>query len=430
MKVLVVGNGGREHALVWKIRQSPLVKAVYCAPGNAGIAALATCLPIDVSNLVELADFAESVRVDLTVVGPELPMVLGLADEFRRRGLRVFCPTRAAAEIEGSKVFAREFMRRHEIPSPRFELLSSYEEAQDFVRRAPFGFPLVLKADGLASGKGTVLAADREEALAAVATMMRDRRFGTAGERLVAEEFLSGEEVSFLVLSDGARAVPLVSAQDHKRAHDGDTGPNTGGMGAVSPATSLSLDLHKQVMQEVILPTIAGLEAEERRYQGVLYAGLMLTEQGPRVLEFNARFGDPETQVILARMKSDLVPVLQAVAEGAFDDTRLEWAKDAAACVVLAAKGYPGPPQTGHEVLGLDLVDDLRDVMAFHAATARHGDKVVTVGGRVLGITALAATLDQAVARAYAAASLVSFEGMHYRRDIGQAALARLHGEA
>ena len=427
MKILVVGNGGREHALVWKIRQSPLAKDVYCAPGNAGMAGLADCVPIDTSNIIEVADFAQTISADLTVVGPELPMVLGIGDEFQRRGLAIFCPSRAAAEIEGSKAFAREFMSRHDIPSPRYVICSSREDADDAVEKGTLGYPLVLKVDGLAAGKGVIVVESKAEAQAAVADMMSDKKFGNAGAKLVMEEFLSGDEVSFLVFSDGSRVVPMVSVQDHKRVGDGDTGSNTGGMGTVSPSTSLSLDMHKQIMQEIILPTIGGLSAEGRKYQGVLYAGLMITEKGPRVLEFNARFGDPETQVIMARMRSDIVPILQGVAEGHLKESKIDWAKEAALCVVLTTRGYPDAPETGQEIRGLDALQGLSDVMVFHAATGNRDGKVVTVGGRVLGVTALGANLDAAVQRAYAAVKKISFDGMHFRTDIGQKALARLH---
>jgi phosphoribosylamine--glycine ligase len=427
MKVLVVGNGGREHALVWKIRQSPLVKDVYCAPGNAGIASLADCVPIETSNIVELADFAQTIGADLTVVGPELPMVLGIADEFHRRELPIFCPSRSAAEIEGSKAFAREFMHRHNIPSPRYEISSSPEEAQAFVKKKPFGFPFVMKADGLASGKGTLVVKDAAEAKAAVEEIMTDKKFGVAGAKVVMEEFLDGEEVSFLVFSDGARVVPMVSVQDHKRALDGDQGPNTGGMGTVSPSTILNVDVHKQIMQEIVLPTVGGLAAEGRRYQGVLYAGLMITDAGPRVLEFNARFGDPETQVIMARMRSDLVPILRGVAEGHLKESKIDWVKEPAACVVLAAKGYPDAPETGQEIRGLDALKSEPDVIVYHAATGLRDGKLVTVGGRVLGVTALGSNLDAAVQRAYQAIGKIKFDGMSYRKDIGQRALAKLH---
>jgi phosphoribosylamine---glycine ligase len=427
MRVLIVGNGGREHALAWKVRQSPLVTDVYCAPGNAGIADLASCVPIDSSNIVEVADFAQTIKADLTVVGPELPMVLGIADEFVRRGLRIFSPSRGAAEIEGSKAFAREFMTRHKIPSPRYEVCPSRDDAAAFVARAPFGFPFVVKADGLASGKGTLIVRDAAEGRAAVEEIMAGGKFGSAGARVVMEEFLEGEEVSFLVFSDGSRVVPMASAQDHKRALDGDKGPNTGGMGTVSPTTSLTLDGHKRIMQEVIVPTIAGLAAEGRRFQGVLFAGLMMTESGPKVLEFNARFGDPETQVIMARMRSDIVPILDQCAAGQLGDTRIEWSKEPAVCVVVASRGYPEAPETGKLITGLDALKDWKDVVVYHAATTREDGRLKTVGGRVLGVTALGANLEAAIARAYEAIGCVQFEGMTYRRDIGHRALARLH---
>jgi phosphoribosylamine---glycine ligase len=427
VRILVVGNGGREHALVWKIRQSPLVTEVYCAPGNAGIAEMADCVPIDTSNIVEVADFAQTIKSDLTVVGPELPMVLGIADEFGRRGMPIFCPSRQAAELEGSKAFARDFMDRHKIPSPRYAICASQEEAEAFAQKAPFGFPMVIKADGLASGKGTLTVDSVTEARSVIASMMAEKKFGTAGSKLVMEEFLAGEEVSFLVFSDGARVVPMVSVQDHKRIFDGDRGPNTGGMGTVSPATNLSVDVHKQIMQEIVLPTIGGMAAEGRRYQGVLYVGLMITEKGPRVLEYNARFGDPETQVIMARMRSDLVPILKGVAEGQLRETKIDWAKDPAVCVVLASRGYPETPDTGKKITGIESLAGEGDVIVFHAATQREDGALVTVGGRVLGVTALGANLDTAIQRAYEAVGRVSFEGMQFRKDIGQKALARLH---
>jgi phosphoribosylamine---glycine ligase len=425
MKILVVGNGGREHALAWKIRQSPLAPEVYCAPGNAGIAKVADCVPIDSSNIIEVADFAQTIKADLTVVGPELPAVLGIADEFHRRGLTIFCPSRAASELEGSKAFAREFMDRHKIPSPGHQVCTSIDEAREFLNTSKLGYPLVIKADGLAAGKGVVIAADKAEADAAVSEMMTDKKFGMAGARVVFEEFLNGEEVSFLVFSDGSKVVPMVSAQDHKRVNDGDQGPNTGGMGAVSPATNLSVDIHKQIMHDIIVPTIAGMAAEGRRYQGVLYAGLMLTDDGPKVLEYNTRFGDPEAQVILTRMKSDLVPILQGVADGHLPDTKIDWLKDSAVCVILASQGYPDSPQTGKVIHGLDGAGG-EDVVVFHAATAARDGHTVTVGGRVLGVTALGASLETAIQRAYESVPAITFEGMHYRKDIGQKALAHL----
>jgi phosphoribosylamine---glycine ligase len=427
MKVLIVGNGGREHALAWKVRQSPLVSEVYCAPGNAGIAQIADCVPIDSSSIVEVADFAQTVKADLTVVGPELPMVLGIGDEFVRRGLKVFCPSRGAAELEGSKAFAREFMSRHQIPSPRYEVCASVDDALAFVRKAPFGFPFVVKADGLASGKGTLIVEHEQEAADAVEGIMAEKKFGSAGAKVVMEEFLKGEEVSFLVFSDGSRVVPMASVQDHKRALDGDQGPNTGGMGTVSPTTNISVESHKRIMHEIVVPTIAGMTAEGRKFQGVLFVGLMMTEAGPKVLEYNARFGDPETQVIMARMRSDIVPILDQCAVGQLGETRLEWTKEPAACVVLASKGYPETPQTGQAITGLESLKDWSDVFVYHAATKLEDGVTRTVGGRVLGVTALGANLEAAIARAYEAVAKIHFDGMHFRRDIGHRALARLH---
>ncbi len=429
MKVLIVGNGGREHALAWKVRQSPLVSEVYCAPGNAGIAQIADCVPIDSSSIVEVADFAQTVKADLTVVGPELPMVLGIGDEFVRRGLRIFCPSRGAAELEGSKAFAREFMSRHQIPSPRYEVCASVEDALDFVARAPFGYPFVVKADGLAAGKGTLIVEDQGEAKDAIEGIMAEKKFGSAGAKVVMEEFLRGEEVSFLVFSDGSRVVPMASVQDHKRALDGDRGPNTGGMGTVSPTTNISVEGHKRIMHEIVVPTIAGMTAEGRKFQGVLFVGLMLTESGPKVLEYNTRFGDPETQVIMARMRSDLVPILDQCAAGQLGETRLEWTKEPAACIVLASKGYPDTPETGKAITGLDALKDWSDVFVYHAATKLEDGVTKNVGGRVLGVTALGANLEAAIARAYEAVGKIHFDGMYYRRDIGHRALARLHAK-
>jgi phosphoribosylamine--glycine ligase len=425
MKILVVGNGGREHALVWKIRQSPLVEEVYCAPGNAGMARLADCVPIDTSNIIEVADFAQTISADLTVVGPELPMVLGIADEFSRRGLSIFCPSRQAAEIEGSKAFAREFMDRHHVPAPRHAICASREEAEQAVREGELGYPLVLKVDGLAAGKGVVVVDNEAEALAAVAEMMSDKKFGTAGAKLVLEEFLPGEEVSFLVFSDGSRVVPMVSVQDHKRVGDGDSGSNTGGMGTVSPSTSLSLDMHKQIMQEIILPTIGGLSAEGRKYQGVLYAGLMITDKGPRVLEFNARFGDPETQPILMRLESDLLGAFIASIERRVSDGDFRWSNDSSACVVLASAGYPGDYETGKEIHGLDEAARIEGVHVFHAGTAQRDGRFFTAGGRVLNVCARGKDLAEAVERAYAAAGKIHFDGVYYRHDIAARALKR-----
>jgi phosphoribosylamine--glycine ligase len=426
MKVLVVGSGGREHALIWKLRQSPRVSHVYCAPGNAGIAETAELVAVRADDVAGLLRFARQNAVDLTVVGPELPLTLGIADEFQRHGLRIFGPDRQAAELEGSKAFAKDLLRRQKIPTGYFGTFADADEAKQYL--AEVGAPIVVKADGLAAGKGVVLCRTLREAEAAVDEIMQGRLYGDAGNRVVIEEFLEGEEASFMVITDGTTAVPLASSQDHKAAYDGDQGPNTGGMGTVSPTTNISLDGHKRIMQDIVLPTIAGLAEEGRRFQGVLFAGLMITEAGPKVLEFNARFGDPETQVIMARMRSDVVPILQQCATGALGDTRIEWAKEPAVCVVLASRGYPEAPETGKLVSGLDTLKDWSDVVVYHAATRREDGAVKTVGGRVLGVTALGANLESAIARVYEAIGRIEFDGMLYRRDIGARALARLHG--
>ena len=427
MKILVVGSGAREHAIVSKLRESSIgaVDEIYCAPGNAGIAKLARLVPIALSNTVELADFAQTIRADLTIVGPELPLTLGIVDEFKKRGLRVFGPSRAAAEIEGSKVFAREFLTRHNVPSPRYIVCGTFEDAERALDGGTLGFPCVVKADGLTAGKGAIVCETKADALDAASSMLKDKRFGKAGERLVIEEFVQGEEVSFLVLCDGTRAVPLASVQDHKRLLDGDKGPNTGGMGSISPALNLKLELHKEIMSTIIIPTIAGLAKEGRTFSGVLYAGLMIGTDGrPKVLEFNARFGDPECQVILARLKSDLASLLVAVADGALGDVKVEWAKEPAACVVVASEGYPENVVKGREIRRVP--DNSEGLAILHGGTALEGQKLVTDGGRVFAVTALGATLPQALNRAYEAVSGIEFDGMQHRRDIGASALKRL----
>ena len=427
MKILVVGNGAREHAIVAKLRESSIgaVDEIYCAPGNAGIAKHARLVPIAASNTVELADFAQTIKADLTIVGPELPLVLGIVDEFKKRGLRIFGPTRAAAEIEGSKVFAREFLTRHNVPSPRYAICSSFDDAERILKEGKLGFPCVVKADGLTSGKGAVVCETREEATEAATAMLKGNRFGKAGERVVIEEFVAGEEVSFLVLCDGTRAVPLASVQDHKRLKDGDKGPNTGGMGTISPALNLKLELHKEIMSTIIIPTIAGLSKEGRSFSGVLYAGLMIATDGkPKVLEYNARFGDPECQVILARLKSDLASLLVATADGALAEVKVEWAKEPAVCVVVASEGYPDNAIKGREVRRVPESEEGLQIL--HGATAMEGQKLVTSGGRVFAVTALGASLPQALNRAYGAVAQIDFEGAQYRRDIGASALKRL----
>jgi phosphoribosylamine---glycine ligase len=418
MKVLVVGNGAREHALCWKLRQSPLLRELYCAPGNPGIATLADRVPLAVEEIQRLADFAAEMKVDLTVVGPELPLTLGIADEFANRGLALFGPTQRAAEIEGSKVFSKLFMARHGLPTAPFAVV--HDAVAAHAEAARFGFPVVLKADGLAAGKGVLIVNDEEELAEAVRTLFEERRFGASGDRVVVEAFLQGEEVSFMALCDGERVLPLATARDYKRVGDGDTGPNTGGMGAHSPSGGLSAETAAEVVETVMRPAVAGLAAEGRPFVGVLYAGLMLTPEGPRVLEFNARFGDPEAQVLLMRLEDDLLPLLAAGAAGRFDTRRLSFRHEVAACVVLASPGYPGRPLQGDVLRGLDRAAALEGVEIFHAGTDFHGDELVSAGGRVLSVCALAPDLLGALERAYAAVAEIDWPGKVYRHDIGR----------
>jgi phosphoribosylamine--glycine ligase len=430
LRVLVVGGGGREHALVWKLRSSPEVTEVFAAPGNAGIRKLADCVPIEPSDIVEIADFAEKLNIGLTVVGPELPLILGLADEFERRGLRVFGPTRAASELEGSKAFAKDFLKRHKIPTARYHVVSSIDEAKTVIQSDEVGLPLVVKADGLAGGKGVSIVEKREEALELAKSLIEGRQLGSAGTRLVLEEFLEGEEVSFFALSDGHNVLPLVAAQDHKRAFDGDQGPNTGGMGCICPATNLNAETLKSIVKDIVHPTISGLAAEGRKYQGLLYCGMMITAEGPKVLEFNVRLGDPEAQAILPRLKSDLFPLLREVSEGHLGQHRLEWTREPAVTVVMASSGYPGKYETGKPIEGLDegKVEVEEGVLLFHSGTAIQDGKIVTAGGRVCAVTGLAHNLKSSIENAYRGVERVRFEGRHFRKDIGSRALARLAG--
>ncbi len=420
MKVLVVGSGAREHALAWKLRGSSLVKELYCAPGNVGLAKIADRVPIDPSSIVELADFAATIKIDLTVVGPELPLTLGIVDEFQKRGLTIFGATQAAAEIESSKVFAKEFMKKHDIPTARFDIACSAAETRSLLKKRKGGFPVVLKADGLAGGKGVLVARDKKEAEEAIETLQVERRFGVAGDRVVLEEFLEGHEASFFALSDGERILPLVTCQDYKRLGDGDDGPNTGGMGGYSPSVHIDADTFREILDEILLPTIAGLAKEGRPYRGVLYVGLMLTKKGPRVLEYNARFGDPEAELIAVRMKSDLVPVLQATLGGRLEEIAIDWLKARSVCVVLAARGYPGDAETGAPIAGIDAAEALESVEVFHSGTGVKDGKFTVAGGRVLSVTALGASFAQARERCYQAAQAIQFEGRHYRTDIAR----------
>ncbi len=427
MKVLVVGSGGREHALVWKIAQSPRVTQVYAAPGNAGTAELAENVPIGAEDVDALAAFAEREGVDLTVVGPEAPLVLGIVDRFRERGLRIFGPTADAARLEGSKAFAKAVMARCGVPTAEYREFSDPGEARAYIRER--GAPIVIKADGLAAGKGVTVARTLDEALEAVDAVMVERRFGEAGARVVVEECLAGEEASFLAFCDGKNVLPMASSQDHKPVFDNDEGPNTGGMGAYSPAPVVTPELFDEIVETVIRPTVEGLAREGTPYVGVLYAGLMIQDGRPKVLEFNCRFGDPECQPIVMRMKGDLVPVLEACIDGTLDRVSLEWDPRPAVCVVMASGGYPGSYTKGHEIRGLDDAARLDDVVVFHAGTRREGGRVVTAGGRVLGVTALGEDIPAAIRRAYQAVERISWEGVHYRRDIGRKALRRLGAE-
>jgi len=421
MRVLVVGQCAREHAIAWKLRQSPLVSELYAAPGNAGIATVGDCVGIGVADIIEMADFAENLKIDLTVVGPELPLTLGIVDEFRKRGLAIFGPTSLAAELEGSKVFSKDFMRKYAIPTAEAFVCASIDEAKDALKK--LGYPAVLKVDGLASGKGVVIVANKTEADNYLRLVFDDKKFGNAANRILVEEFLEGEEVSFMAISDGRKCVPLAPAKDYKKAFDGETGPNTGGMGAHSPAVVLSGETAAEVMKTIIIPTIQGMAAEGRMYTGVLYAGLMLTPKGPKVLEYNCRFGDPETQVQMLRMEDDLADICLRVARGDLGDAKLNWRKEAAACVVVAVDGYPDEYPKGQEVVIDPIGDD--SVVIFHAGTINRGGKMVNVAGRVVSVCARGTTLSEALARAYAAAPKVRFEGARYRRDIGYRALDR-----
>lgn len=423
MKVLVIGSGGREHALVWKLRQSPRISKIYCAPGNGGIADEAECLPADVKNVDSLVGLAQQIQPDLTIVGPELPLTLGVVDEFTQRGWRIFGPTKAAARLESSKSFAKEFLQRHRIPTAHYAICDSMEEVHEALPH--FHTPVVVKADGLAAGKGVVIANSKDEAAAVSAEMLSGKMLGGAGARVVIEECLEGDELSFLVLSDGERVAPLVAAQDHKRIGDGDTGPNTGGMGAFSTDSALDNQMRDWLVNHVARPVIAGMKEEGAEYKGILYCGLMMTARGPMVLEFNCRFGDPETQPVVMRLESDLAEALEASIEGRVSEGDFRWSTDASVCVVMSSGGYPGTFEVGKKIVGLEEAGKLEGVKVFHAGTAHHDGAYFTSSGRVLGVTAQAADLPTAVRRVYEAVSKIGFEGAHYRRDIAARALKK-----
>ena len=423
MKILVIGQGGREHTLVWKIAQSPLVEKVFCTPGNAGIAQIAELIPVK-DDFDKLADWADTKKIDLTVVGPEVPLAEGIVDIFHERGLKTFGPDKKAARLEGSKDFAKQLMAKNGIPTASYQTFVEADAAIVYIKE--LNSPVFVKADGLAAGKGVIPGRTIDEAIQAVNTILVEKAFGDAGNSVVIEEELIGEEASFTVLTDGKNCLPFVSSQDHKMSHDGDTGKNTGGMGAYSPAPVITSELHDFVMGDVVQPTIDGMIRIGSPFKGVLYVGLMITDDGPKVLEYNCRFGDPEAQVLLPRLKSDLVPLLNACIDGTLDQhTEVDWHEEAAACVIMASGGYPDSYQTGKHITGLVNTSELEGVNVFHAGTAQDGNQIVTSGGRVLGVTALAEDLKLAIEKAYHGVSTIHFDEAHWRTDIGYRALAR-----
>jgi phosphoribosylamine---glycine ligase len=418
MQILVIGSGGREHALVWKIAQSPLVKKIFCAPGNAGTSEQAENIAIPADDIHALLEFALTNKINLTVVGPEQALVLGIVDLFESKGLRVFGPSRLAAELEGSKAFSKNLMKKYGIPTADYEVFDAMEPALEYVDKK--SGPQVVKADGLAAGKGVILCSTPAEARDAIQSIMKEKSFGSAGERIVVEEFLVGEEISVLAFADGKNVLALDSAQDHKAAYDGDRGPNTGGMGAYSPAPLLTPALKEQVMREILQPAVDAMAKEGRLFRGILYAGLMLTANGPKTLEFNVRWGDPETQPLLARLKTDLIALMNASIDGTLDKVSAEWAQEIAVCVVMAAKGYPESYEKGKIISGIENAERENGVKVFHAGTKSDAGNVLTNGGRVLGVTALGADRDTAIQNAYKAVEKISWDGIHFRKDIGQ----------
>jgi len=422
VRVLVIGSGGREHALVWKLAASSRVEKLYCIPGNPGIAQIAECVNLDMNDNAALVKFAIDNKIDLTVVGPEAPLANGIVDDFAAKGLKAFGPTKAAARIEGSKAFAKEIMQKYNIPTAFFEVFTDAEMAKKYIEKQ--GAPIVVKADGLAAGKGVIVAMTLDEALEAVDSIMCDKAFGAAGSRVVIEEYLTGEEASLLAFTDGKTIIPMVAAQDHKRIFDGDLGPNTGGMGAYAPAPVVTDAIKEQVTREVLQPAIEGMRKEGCPYSGCLYAGLMITADGPKVIEFNARFGDPETQVVLPLLESDLTEVMEACIDGTLANIKVEWKDKAAVCIVMAAEGYPASYRKGDIITGVDKACT-EDSFVFQAGTSTQEGSLVTNGGRVLGITAFAPDIVSSVKRAYEAVDMIDFNGAHYRKDIAYRAIKR-----
>lgn len=415
MKILVVGGGGREHALIWKIAQNPRAEKIYCAPGNGGISRLAECVDIAATDIAAMVAFAKEKAIDFVVVAPDDPLALGMVDAMEAAGIRAFGPNKAAAIIEASKAYSKQLMKKYHIPTAEYEIFSDYSAAKEYVEICKI--PVVLKADGLALGKGVLICKTREEARAGLKTIMEDKAFGSAGNTVVIEEFLEGPEVSVLTFCDGTTILPMESAQDHKRALDNDEGTNTGGMGTFCPTPKYTAEMRRRVEEEIIVPTMHALNKEGRKFKGVIFFGLMLTKDGPKLLEYNARFGDPEAQSVLFRMKNDLLTILEAVVDERLNEIQLEWEPGAAVCVVMASGGYPGSYEKGKEITGLEQVDE--DVMVFHAGTKLEDGKFRTAGGRVLGVTARGRDMEEAREKAYANVKKIHFDGAHYRTDIG-----------
>lgn len=417
MKVLVVGSGGREHTICWKLAQSPKVEKIFCAPGNAGISEVAEIVNIGAMDFEALIEFAKKEKIDLTVVGMDDPLVAGIVDRFEREGLRIFGPRANAAIIEGSKAFSKELMKKYNIPTAKYETFEIYEKAVEYVKAGDF--PVVLKADGLALGKGVLICNNLEEAIDGLQTIMVDKKFGESGNKVVIEEFLTGQEMSVLSFCDGKTIVPMVSAQDHKRALDGDKGLNTGGMGTFSPSRVYSEEIAKDCMEKIYKPTVEALSKEGREFKGIIFFGLMLTEKGMKVIEYNARFGDPETQVVLPRLKTDLLDIFEACIDGKLEEVDVKWEDNACACVILASGGYPEKYEKGYEIFGLEDIKKVENTIVFHSGTAFKDGKFITNGGRVLGVTGVGKTLDEAIKTAYNGVNLVDFKDKHFRKDIG-----------
>ncbi len=417
MKILVVGSGGREHAILWKLKQSPRVTELYCAPGNGGISEIAHCISLEATDIDGIVAFSKKNSIDLVVVAPDDPLAAGMVDALEAEGIRVFGPRKNAALIEASKVFSKQLMKKYNIPTAEYEIFDDSNEAKDYVKSA--AYPLVVKADGLALGKGVIICNTVEEALDAVSSIMEDNKFGLAGSRIVVEEFITGPEVSVLAFTDGKTLVPMISSQDHKRVFDGDEGLNTGGMGTFSPSRHYTDEIRKVCMETIFLPTIHAMNSEGRPFKGVLFFGLMLTNDGPKVLEYNARFGDPETQVVLPLLENDLLDIFEAVIDEKLDTLNITWKNEAAVCVIMASGGYPEKYEKGYEISGLENFKKSKDIVVFHAGTKKDSGKFYTNGGRVLGVTAIAEDIEKAREKAYMAVSGINFKNAHFRRDIG-----------